>query len=298
LAKGTESLSDIVYGLWQRSERMELIAQSLMLRGGAALIVTPICFVVSHTVWVAVCGMAIAWALVLIVFDIPYACIIASNTGQPIIPRFGASTMKRLISLSLPLGIVTMLQSFSSNIPRYLIGQIRGVHELGLFSAPAYVLLAGSMTVNALAQSAIPRLAFYHSQGNLREFRNLSNQLILIGLGLGAAGVLVAASFGRQILTAIYGRDYAHNSELFVLLMAAAAPGYMASFAGYSLTAARHFRIQMPIFGLVTAVTIVLSYLMVKSDGATGAARALAIATLVQFLLTYGMMRHMDSYKN
>src|ERR1035437_5155132 len=33
VSKGIESLSDVIYGLWQQQERMDLIAKSLMLRG-------------------------------------------------------------------------------------------------------------------------------------------------------------------------------------------------------------------------------------------------------------------------
>ena len=81
------------------------------------------------------------------------------------------------------------------------------------------------MIVNALGQSAVPRLALYSSQGRRREFRSLSNRLMLIGLALGASGVLVALVFGRQIITIVYGREYAQNFGLFMWLMTAAALG-------------------------------------------------------------------------
>jgi hypothetical protein len=49
LSKSVESFSDIVYGLWQQRERMDLIAMSLMLRGVLALIAAALCFAVFHT---------------------------------------------------------------------------------------------------------------------------------------------------------------------------------------------------------------------------------------------------------
>lgn len=296
LSKGIEALSDVVYGLWQQHERMDLVAQSLMLRGVLSLIATAICFAAFHSVWIAVCGMAAAWAVVFAAFDLRLAVAIAGN-WQSVLPRFSAPLMKKLVRLSLPLGIVTMLLSFNANIPRYLIGQVRGVRELGVFAALGYILIAGNMIVNALGQSAVPRLALYSSQGRRREFRSLSNRLLLIGMALGASGVLVALVFGRQIITLIYGREYAQNFELFLWLMIAAAFGYMASFAGFSLTAARHFRVQMPLFGFITVLTFALCFVMVKAGGATGAAKALAAAGLVQLIATIGISRYMDSGK-
>ena len=296
LSKGIESFSDVVYGLWQQQERMDLIAQSLMLRGVLSLTATAICFVSSHSVWIAVCGMATAWAAVFIAFDLRLAVMIAGD-WRSVLPRFSALPMKTLVRLSLPLGIVTMMLSLNSNVPRYLIGQMRGVRELGVFAVLGYILIAGSMIVNALGQSATPRLALYSSQGRRREFRSLSNRLMLVGFALGASGVLAARTFGRQIITMAYGREYAQNSRMFMWLMIAAAFSYMASFAGYSLTAARHFRVQMPLFGFITVLTFVLCFVMVKADGATGAAKALAAAGCVQLITTIGILRYMEADK-
>src|ERR1035437_6156089 len=267
LSKGVECMSDTFYGLWQQQERMDLIAKSLMLRGVLALIAAAVCFAVFHTVWIAVFGMAVAWAVVFGAFDVRRGITVAREMGQTVIPRFSATRMKQLVRLSLPLGIVSMLLSLNANVPRYMISHFRSVRELGIFSALGYILMAGTMIVGALGQSAIPRLALYASQGKTREFRGLSHRLLLIGMTLGICGVLAALAFGRQILTLIYGREYAQNGHLFLWLTIAAAAGYMASFNGYSLTAARHFQIQMPVFSFITALTLVFCYVMVRAGG-------------------------------
>lgn len=293
LTKGVETFSDVVYGLWQQHERMDLVAQSLMLRGGLSLIVSATLFVSFHSVWIAVCGIAVAWAGVFVAFDLRFAVVIAGN-WQSVLPRFSAPLMKQLVLLSLPLGIVTMLVSLNVNIPRYFVSQMQSVRDLGIFSALGYILIAGTMIVNALGQSASPRLALYSSQGRTREFHRLSNRLMLIGMALGTSGVLAAYVFGRQFITIVYGHEYAQHFGLFMWLMIAAAFGYMASFAGYSLTAARHFRVQMPLFGFITVLTFVLCFVMVKAFGATGAAKALAAVGFVQMITTIGVLRYME----
>jgi O-antigen/teichoic acid export membrane protein len=284
VAKGIEATSDVVYGLWQQRERMELVAQSLMLRGVLSLFSAGLCFLVFHSVWIMVCGIAAAWAVVLITFDLPRA---ENRTGL----RFSREVMKRLLRLSLPLGVVTMLVSLNGNMPRYLIGHERGVRELGVFSALGYILLAGSTVVNALGQAATPRLAQYAAQGKLSEFFSLSRRLVLIGLALGLAGVLAAATGGSRLIGMIYGHEYAAYTGLFLWLMVAAAFTYMASFAGYSLTAARHFRIQMPLFGFLAVLTFGLGVVLVKKNGAIGAAQAVAIAGVVQLAITAAILR-------
>src|ERR1039458_5224737 len=96
LSKGIESFSDVVYGLWQQQERMDLIAQSLMLRGALALIAPAVCFAVFHSVWIAVCGMAVAWAGVFTAFDVRHGIMVAHEMGETVMPRFSAPRMKQL----------------------------------------------------------------------------------------------------------------------------------------------------------------------------------------------------------
>jgi O-antigen/teichoic acid export membrane protein len=175
-----------------------------------------------------------------------------------------------------------------------MISHFRSVRELGLFSALGYVIMVGTMIIGALGQSAIPRLALYASQSKTGEFRRLSNRLLLIGMALGLLGVLTALAFGRQLIAAIYGSEYAQNLQVLVWLTVAAACGYMASFGGCCLTAARHFRIQLPLFTVVTGLTIVLCYVAVRDSGALGAAKVLAIVAFVQLVATLAIVRRLE----
>lgn len=282
LSKGIESFSDVFYGQWQQRERMDLIAKSLMLRGGLGLTAVAVSFAIFHTIWGVVCFMSAAWAVVFVFFDLPHGIGIARQMRQSIMPRFSAIRMKQLFRISLPLGIVTMLISFNSNVPRYMISHFRGERELGIFSALSYILLGGTMIVNALGQSATPRLAVYAAQGKAREFSQLLYRLLLIGVALGACGLLVALVAGRQIISLIYGQEYAQSHELLPWLMVAAAFGYLSSFSGYGLTAARHFKVQVPLFSIITVLTLALCYFLVQMNGSVGAAKALTVASLVQ----------------
>ncbi len=295
LSKGIESLSDVVYGLWQQQERMDLIAKSLILRGVLALAGATVCYAAVHTVWAAICGIAASWAVVFTAFDVGRGITLANELNQTIMPRFSVNRLKPLVRLSLPLGVVTLLLSLNANVPRYMISHFRSIRELGIYSALGYILTAGTMIVAALGQSATPRLAHYAAHSKNREFHRLSGRLILIGLALGTVGLLAAVAFGRQLVNLIYGFQYAQNQQLLLWLMVAAAAGYMASFAGYSMTAARHFRVQVPLFSFLTALTVALCYVMVKAGGAVGVAKAFAIIGFVQLAATLAVLHYSES---
>lgn len=288
-AKAVESISDVYYGSFQRFERMDWISQSLVLRGLSSLVAVAILIYFSGNVLFAVVAMTAVGAMVLFLFDIPHGRklntkeLVHSRKSVP--PRIYFRQLRRLAMVALPLGVTMMFISLNSNIPKYFIEGALGVGELGVFAALSYVVVAGHTVVSALGQSGSPRLARYYSEHNYAAFYNLLLKFLGVGLVLGATGVLVAAVAGKQILTIIYGPQYATHHTVFLWLMGAGAIGYVASFMGYGMTALRYFKIQAPLFAVVASVAGVLSFFLIPEHGLLGAAIAMLGAGLAQLVL-------------
>ena len=296
IAKAFESISDVFYGRLQQYERMDRIAKSMMIKGPLSLLALGVgVYFTKSTLWGAV-GLAIAWALVLISYDMRSRVMLqgrgtgaadvaaAGGNRATLKPRWSNKTSFSLIKLSLPLGIVMLLISLNTNIPRYFIEHYLGERELGIFAAIAYLMVAGSMVINALGQSASPRLAKYYAAAEAKAFRHLLGKLIAISALLGVAGVALVGVVGEAILKMIYRPEYAQHVDVFLLLMIAAALGFIASFLGYAMTAARYFKVQTPLFAMVAAVSALACLWLVPLYGLRGAAIALVIAAAVQLL--------------
>lgn len=295
LAKAFESISDVFYALLQQHERMNRMAISMMIKGPLSLLLLGVGVYLTGSVLWGVVGLAVAWALVLVGYDIHSGALMLNTSPRTpqgevpakpgtvaLRPRWQVEKLKKLVWLALPLGFVMMLISLNTNIPRYFIERYLGERELGVFAAISYLMVAGSMVVSALGASATPRLAKYYTAGNSTAFRTLLLKLVGIGALLGGAGVLVALVAGQEILTLLYRPEYAEHANLLVWLMVAAGLGYVSSFLGYGMTAARYFRIQMPLFALVTTISATACFWLIPTSGLRGAAIALMIAAIVQ----------------
>ena len=296
LAKAVESISDVFYGLLQQHERMDRIALSMMIKGPLSLLLLGIGVYLTGQVLWGVVGLAVAWSVVLVGFDIRSGALMLGSISNPIAtalrPRWQMKTLRKLVWIALPLGFVMMLLSLNTNIPNYLIERYLGERELGVFAAIAYLMVAGSMVVSALGESASPRLAKYYESGNNAAFRTLLLKMVGISVLLGGAGVLVAAIGGRQLLTLIYRPEYAEHADLFVWLMVVAGIGYVSSFLGCGMTAARYFGVQMPLFALVTTITAIAGLWLIPTKGLQGAAIALLIAVIVRASMSLGVILH------
>lgn len=295
VAKGFESTSDVFYGLCQRLERMDRIARSLILKAVLSLAFLTLGVLLSNRVFWGTVGLALAWALVLLTYDVRSGrMLLASLEGTSsgalspgdwglVKPHWNPKTLLRLAWLALPLGLVLMLISLSASVPRYFIERNWGAYELGIFVAIAYLERAGATIANALGQSASPRMAKYYASGHRSAYANLLAKLIGVGILIGASGILVAAVVGKEILALLYGPEYARYT-LFITIMIAVGINYIASFLGYAMTAARYFRVQFPLFTITTALMFVTCALMIPSGGLQAAANCLVIVAVVRVI--------------
>jgi O-antigen/teichoic acid export membrane protein len=289
IAKAFESISDVFYGLIQQHERMDQIAKSLMIKGPLSLLLLGLGVYLSGRVIWGVLGLVFAWLVVLFGCDLRSSLLMVKQ-GSKLQPHWDWQTLIKLIWLALPLGFVMMLISFNANIPRYFIERYLGERELGIFAALAYLMVAGGMVVNALGESASPRLAKYYAEGDLVAFRTLLLKLLGIAALMGGIGVLAAIVGGRPILTLLYRPEYSEQTTLFIWLMVTAGINYISSFLGYGMTAARYFRIQMPLFITVASISAFACLWLLPKLGLLGAAIALLLAATVQALISSGVI--------
>jgi len=142
--------------------------------------------------------------------------------------------------------------------------------------------------VAALAHSVAPRLSQAYTR-DIGEFKRLVWKLVQFGSVLGLAGVCLALFWGRQFLTLIYTAEYAVHAQVFVWLMLAAAFGFLARFLVCSMTAARRFKAQAPLYAIALLVLAALSVWLVPQAGLLGAAYSICVGMVVLFLGAVGI---------
>jgi O-antigen/teichoic acid export membrane protein len=283
--KSTESLSDTFYGLFQKSEKMDLTSKSMMVKGIVSLLTLASVYYLTHDLVLTIIVTSITKIIILVTYDYRNGISLLTqsaeipNTGR-ILQRLHINLINRdilhnLALLSLPLGIVMMLNSLNTNIPRYLLERSFGERELGIFAAMAYLMVAGTTVISALGQSASPRLAKHFAAQNMAAFRRLLIRLVSIGLVGGALGIGVVQLGGKELLTFIYGPEYAVYADVLILIMVASALSYLSSFLGIAMTAARSFKIQMPITIFSLVVILSASWGLIPKFGMKGAAIAI-----------------------
>lgn len=280
LSKGIESISDVIFGKFQAEERMDIISKSLIFKGLLSLFISSLLLLITNSLIISLIGLNVSWLIIMLLIDIRN---LYKFTGFK--PNFNYHVIFQIIKISLPLGIVMMLLSLNTNIPRYFIENQLGLYELGIYAAIAYIVMAGNTVISALGQSASPRLAKYFANENKSGFVKLLGQILLFGLFISGLFIITVIFFGKLILQLIYTSEYSEYQYIFLLISIGAGISFISSFMGYSITAARNFKVQPFIAATVILVTIISCYFLIPTYGLLGAAISYILSSLIQCML-------------
>jgi O-antigen/teichoic acid export membrane protein len=238
--KFAECISDLCYGVFQRFDRMPLVAGSLILRsmGGAALFVV---FLMAGTsvAW-AFAAQFIVWSGVAIGLDHPRARRLWRERLAP--EGADPARIRDLARASFPLALNGLLAALQGNVPRYAIVSLLTVVALGQFTVVAYAMQAISTVAMAAMQSLTARFSNFIAEGRTGQ---LQHALLRILLALSVFGVFaVGASLlsGDWLVRVVFGPDYADLGTLLAICVLAACLRSVVLALQMCLMAARRYR--------------------------------------------------------
>jgi len=269
--------------LMQKQERMDRISKSLMFRGALSLAALWITMYFTRNVVWALAALLLGRLLVLFAWDASFEPVKSELT---ISPRLNRDWMLPLFRLALPLGVISMLVSLNANITRYFVEGHRGSAELGMYSAVASLLSAGTLVVSAYGQALFLPVARACVGADRAEFRKFAGLTVVLGALLGAGAVAISMFFGSAILTHLFRPEYARYAGVLVRLMIAGTMAFIASGLGFVMTAARSLRPQVPLLVTVGVATAASSAWLIPKFGLMGAADASLLAAIVQLIGT------------
>jgi O-antigen/teichoic acid export membrane protein len=292
-AKAVDSFSDVLYGLFQLRDRLDLIARGMSIRAVSGLIALTLSMVVFHSAAAAVTALAALWLAVLLIYERPIA--LRMDGGRRSAPGLRAvvATCKRLAVLCLPLALVLLLLSASTSLPRVILERHAGEQSLGVFSAVAAMSGAIGLLYSALGQTALPRLARMFAS-NRQQFRTTIARMMIFSAAVGLAMLAGAWCWGVRAVTMVYGRQGGVTAELVTGLVAVGVLSNTSSLLGAGLTASRRFWSQLVAALVILLVTAAVGAWLIPGWGARGAMYAGLAGACFQ-IVAYGYLCWQES---
>lgn len=281
-----ELLSDVLYAILQREERLDLVARSLGLLAVTSLLGLTIGLVATDSVIGATIGMLVAYMAVFVAYDLRVAreASPVEGRGGALRPVWDRAALARLGRRTLPLAVATVLAMVSLHTTRLILVGELGVEALGLFVPVVVLATAPGRVLQAVGTAATTRLAVLHASGRRAAFTRLLLRLLALTVTLSALGVLGAALLGGRLLELVYSEAYREQGSVLVLVVVAAGLRFSAEMLQQAVVAAQRFWWLTANFAITAAVAVASSVVLIPQHGLTGAGASLVIVSAVHLV--------------
>lgn len=291
-----DSVADIVYGLYQGVNRMDLMAKSQIIRSVLGLILFIFSFLLFKNAQLSFLVMIISYAVVIIFFDFVrarYKYNLLENVYVSIVKSLGRSrSIFIILKKGVPLGLVVMVGSLSANIPSYIIESKLSIEAVAVFASLIYLVQSTSTFMSALWEPAVPRLTRMREAFDYLGFTKMIAQISLAGLAIGMIGFFVVLVGGKFILFNVFNEDFAKHYDVFLALTSVLVVRNLGGVWSVGATVLRYYWVQVPINVLNAVLILISCYFLVPTQGLIGAAYALLICTTVTRLLFLSVIAH------
>lgn len=273
--KSADSVSDIIYGYFQKHEFMRPISNSMIVRSTLGLIGFSALLLWTDNVTLAALAALIFSVTTLVLYDVRVlkrfrpATKLMSTMQQMHLPL---ESLWRLLRISLPLGMAASLISLNFTVSRYFLGASEGTAALGVYTVLAYPTIAGNLVIAAMANATLPKLSRLHAEADRSQFARLLGGLMILAIGMGLLATFLAWWAGEWFLDLLFGPQYATESFAFVVLVAGTGIGFINWFLNSALSAIRLFREALTSQILVLLATVALSWWLIPGNNIVGAA--------------------------
>ncbi|WP_417208499.1 lipopolysaccharide biosynthesis protein [Antarctobacter sp.] len=258
------------HAMFQRAERLDYVAGSILLRSSAGLAGFAVVFWYTRDLPLALLAEAALWGLSY--WGVDSRLLRRLGLATPVAALKGTN-LRRIGTLALwvlPVGLALWLMRAAHSIPPLVLERHAGLAAVGLFGALAYVHTVLSMLANAMSSAAAARLRRYARSGRIGDFRRLTRRMVIASLGLGALAVALAWLFGNPFVRFVFGADYV-DRRLLTLIVLASALYLVAGPLVTGVTALQAFRWRVAISGSCFLAGSIAALTLVPQHGALGA---------------------------
>ena len=277
-SKVFENASEIYYGYAQKHNSISSVAKSRFLKG----LFTPLIFgctlAFTHSMVFACLSMAFMWLIILLVYDGKfYERSIIKDTKRFFILFFRRKKkIFSLLKMSFPLGIMSLLVSLSTNIPRYFIEFYNGVEMLGVYTVISYIAMASFFVMGPIFHSYVPILAAL-SLNNVAKFKKIFFSLVLFSMCASSSLIICSYAIGDKFLLFFFDSSIAMHYSAFMIIIIAAGLNIIALCLLYTLTALNVFFVQPILYFFDVLIMSICCFYFIFYFGLIGACYAACV---------------------
>lgn len=278
--KAIEAFSDVIYGILQKNEKLDIAGKSLFFKSLISVIAFVAIDAITKNMIISIISIILVSLLILIFYDlkngIKYIDLKLPVKKENIIKIFKAGFFTFAISF---LGMYVL------NAPKYAIDSyLENNYQtiFGIIVMPATVI---GLVAQFLIHPYLNQIVALYEEKNLKGLNKLALKLIIYILGVGVISSILAYFLGTQVLGLIYGLDLsAYRLGLLIIIIASTLYTIGVIYSSI-LTTVRETFSQFIIYIVMSIFAYIVANTCTKVGQINGAVISYLLIMAMQFLI-------------
>lgn len=278
--KALEAFSDVIYGILQKNEKLDIAGKSLFFKSLISVIAFVTIDAITKNMIISIISIILVSLLILIFYDlkngIKYINLKLPVKKENIIKIFKAGFFTFAISF---LGMYVL------NAPKYAIDSyLENNYQtiFGIIVMPATVI---GLVAQFLIHPYLNQIVALYEEKNIKGLNKLALKLIIYILGVGVISSILAYFLGTQVLGLIYGLDLsAYRLGLLIIIIASTLYTIGVIYSSI-LTTVRETFSQFIIYIVMSIFAYIVANTCTKVGQINGAVISYLLIMAMQFLI-------------
>lgn len=285
--KFLEAFSDIIYAILQKKDLLYKAGISLTIKTIVSWITFIVTNLITHNLMIAVSFLWIMPLFIMLLYDIPQMAKLVNFKEKININVILKIYLKEFFVFANTLLIMYILNIPKFAIERYLSNDIQAIFAIILM--PASIIPLFSQFITA---PIVNKLTHAFGENDLKKMKYIGNKVIRLIFLFGLFATIIGYLIGIPVLNYIYNQDLnAYRTQFLIVLVSYIFYG-MSYIRIMELTIFRKLREQFWIHLILTIVMTVISFLLIKFKGITGASTSYFIIMILYYLSLEMMQRY------
>lgn len=197
-----------------------------------------------------------------------------------------ALNIRKLLIISLPIGVTQLIISLNTYIPRYILEGSAGTEILGYFSVISYITVVSNIVIGSITQSYLKPIAKLTAFNKRDELKNLLyKKLYTVSFMLFIVLLAAVYFFSEGLLTVVFDASYAEYKTALIWLSVCVFWNAMNWHIDNVLIVFNYIKSQLVISLICLIISLPLSYYWITTYSINGAAFSMAFNYFLLFVM-------------
>jgi len=267
--KAFEAFSDVIYGVLQKNEDLDVVGKSLFVKSALSIFLFIIVDIITKNIIISIISMIVVCVAIIIFYDFKKA-------NKYI--NYKIKVKKENVLNILKRGFFTFAISFLGmyvlNAPKYSIDTYLTNNFQTIFGIIVMPATVVGLVAQFLVHPYLTQILHLYESADLKKLKKLIFKLLKLTIGFGIIAAIAGYLIGTQVLGLIYGLDLtSYKLELTIIIISATLYTIVTIYSSV-LTTVREIVSQFIIYICISIVAYILSNYLTNLFGMNGAIEA------------------------